>query len=127
MNNFVETLLTKLGLADGEERQSISPIRYGTPAPCKESILTRDQSYFKDSMKDISVLEQRIQRLEYYTTLNLLEKVALQTTIADDNGEARFQNGFFVDPFNSHIYGRTSDPSYRAAIDERSTQKTTSA
>lgn len=76
-------------------------------------------SHKRFTMKDISVLEQRIQRLEYYTTLNLLEKVALQTTIADDNGEARFQNGFFVDPFNSHIYGRTSDPSYRAAIDER--------
>lgn len=76
-------------------------------------------SHKRFTMKDISVLEQRIQRLEYYTTLNLLEKVALQTTVADSNGDARFQNGFFVDPFNSHVFALTSDPDYRAAIDER--------
>jgi len=71
------------------------------------------------TMRDISILEQRIERLEYYTTLNLLEKVALQTTIADSSGNQRFQNGFFVDPFNSHVFGRTEDPDYRAAIDEK--------
>ena len=71
------------------------------------------------TMKDISELEKRVQRLEYYTTLNMLEKIALQTSIMDSNGQERFQNGFFVDPFNSHVYGATSDPQYRIAIDER--------
>ena len=76
-------------------------------------------SHKRFTMKDISILEQRIQRLEYYTTLNMLEKVALQTSVADDSGVERFRNGFFVDPFNSHVYGATSDPQYRVAIDER--------
>lgn len=71
------------------------------------------------TMRDISVLEKRIERLEYYTTLNLLESIALSTLIADSNGDQRFQNGFFVDPFNSHAFGRTEDPDYRVAIDEQ--------
>ena len=71
------------------------------------------------TMKDISVLEKRIERLEYYTTLNMLESIALQTNIADSNGDQRFQNGFFVDPFNSHAFGRTEDSDYRIAIDEQ--------
>ena len=71
------------------------------------------------TMKDISILEKRIERLEYYTTLNLLESIALQTNIADSAGDQRFQNGFFVDPFNSHVFGRTSDLDYRIAIDEQ--------
>ena len=71
------------------------------------------------TMKDISILEKRIERLEYYTTLNMLETLALQTTISDENGDARFQNGFFVDPFVSHIFGRTDDLDYKIAIDEK--------
>jgi Domain of unknown function (DUF4815) len=71
------------------------------------------------TMRDISVLEKRIERLEYYTTLNMLESIALSTMIADQNGDQRFQNGFFVDPFNSHAFGRTEDPGYRIAIDEQ--------
>jgi len=71
------------------------------------------------TMRDISVLEKRIERLEYYTTLNMLENIALSTVIADNNGDQRFQNGFFVDPFNSHAFGRTEDPDYKIAIDEQ--------
>ena len=71
------------------------------------------------TMRDISVLEKRIERLEYYTTLNMLESIALSTMIADQNGDQRFQNGFFVDPFNSHAFGRTDDPDYKVAIDEQ--------
>lgn len=71
------------------------------------------------TMRDISTLEKRIERLEYYTTLNMLESIALQTNIADNNGDQRFQNGFFVDPFNSHVFGKTDDTDYRVAIDEQ--------
>lgn len=71
------------------------------------------------TMRDISILEKRIERLEYYTTLNMLENIALQTMVADSNGDQRFQNGFFVDPFNSHAFGRTEDPDYKIAIDEK--------
>ena len=71
------------------------------------------------TMKDISILEKRIERLEYYTTLNMLESIALQTNVTDSSGEQRFQNGFFVDPFNSHVFGRTSDADYKIAIDEQ--------
>lgn len=71
------------------------------------------------TMKDISILEKRIERLEYYTTLTMLESVALQTSVFNTSGDARFQNGFFVDPFSSHVFGRTDDLDYRIAIDEK--------
>lgn len=87
----------------------------GTEFNIKVDILTHKRF----TMKDISVLEKRIERLEYYTTLNSLESIALQTTIADSNGDQRFQNGFFVDPFNSHVFGQTDNPDYRIAIDEQ--------
>jgi len=76
-------------------------------------------SHKRFTMKDISILEKRIERLEYYTTLNMLENIALQTMVADSNGDQRFQNGFFVDPFNNHAFGRTDDPDYKIAIDEK--------
>ena len=74
-------------------------------------------SHKRYTMKDISTLEQRIQRLEYYTSLSLLEKSAADMTILDGTGLDRFKNGFFVDPFNSHAFGRTEDANYRVAID----------
>ena len=51
------------------------------------------------TMRDIGILEKRIQNLEYYTTLTLLEKNALSLKILDDNGNDRFKNGYFIDTF----------------------------
>ena len=93
------------------ERQSV----FRTDYNIKYDVL----SHKRFTMKDISILEKRIERLEYYTTLNMLESLALQTTVSDDNGDARFQNGFFVDPFVSHAFGRTDDLEYKIAIDEK--------
>ncbi|MDC3266472.1 DUF4815 domain-containing protein, partial [bacterium] len=93
------------------ERSSLTRTEYNI----KYDILTHKRF----TMKDISILEKRIERLEYYTTLNMLENIALQTMVADSNGDQRFQNGFFVDPFNNHAFGRTDDPDYRIAIDEK--------
>lgn len=69
------------------------------------------------TMKDIGVLDQRIQRLEYYTTLNQLEQQAQNIQVPDANGLNRFKNGIFADPMNSHAYGKTNDIEYRWAID----------
>ncbi|MCX6783436.1 MAG: DUF4815 domain-containing protein [Candidatus Levybacteria bacterium] len=52
------------------------------------------------TMKDIGVLEDRVNRLEYYTTLSLLESNTKNLKVLDGSGNDRFKNGFLVDSFN---------------------------
>jgi len=53
------------------------------------------------TMRDIGKLDRRIQNLEYYTQLSLLEKQAKDTSIPDSSNFEKFKNGFAVDPFTS--------------------------
>lgn len=70
------------------------------------------------TMKDIGVLNQKISRLEYYTSLNLLEVQAKELVIPSDaTGLDRFKNGFLVDGFTGHNIGNVLDPAYEIAID----------
>lgn len=69
------------------------------------------------TMRDIGKLEKRIENLEYYTTLSLLEQQASSLTIPDEFGVDRFKNGFIVDNFAGHTTGDVVSPDYRASID----------
>ena len=70
------------------------------------------------SMSDISRLERRLDRLEYYTSLNVLEKSARDLVIRSSDGLDRFKNGIFVDRFFSHALGATTDPAYMVSVDK---------
>ncbi|QIG65714.1 hypothetical protein phiOC_p048 [Ochrobactrum phage vB_OspM_OC] len=69
------------------------------------------------TMRDIGVINQRVNNLEYYTSLSLLEKDTLDMTITDENGLNRFKNGILVDPFRSHKVADYTHPDYAIAID----------
>lgn len=69
------------------------------------------------TMRDIGTLEQRINRLEYYTSLSLLEKAASDLTITDTSGLDRFKNGILVDAFTGHNIGNVFDTAYHCSID----------
>jgi hypothetical protein len=69
------------------------------------------------TMRDIGVIRDRVDRLEYYTTLSLAEKDAQGMTITDASGVDRFKNGFLVDSFIGHSVGNVYDPDYNIAID----------
>jgi hypothetical protein len=69
------------------------------------------------TMRDIGVLEQRINRLEYYTSLSLLEKAASDLSIPDGSGLDRFKNGILVDAFTGHNIGNVFDGAYHISID----------
>jgi hypothetical protein len=69
------------------------------------------------TMRDIGVLEQRINRLEYYTSLSLLEKAASDLSITDGAGLDRFKNGILVDAFTGHNVGNVFDSAYHISID----------
>lgn len=69
------------------------------------------------TMHDVGALADRIDRLEYYTALTLLEKDAQNILIPDTSGIDRFKNGFLVDAFTGHNVGNVYDPNYKFAID----------
>ena len=70
------------------------------------------------TMRDIGKLEKRITNLEYYTSLNLLEKETSDLIIKDEaTGLDRLKNGFIVDNFSGHIIGDVKNPDYKIAVD----------
>jgi hypothetical protein len=77
------------------------------------------QSNVRFTMRDIGILKRRIENLEYYSSLNLLQKSALDLNILDDNGLNRFKNGIFVDTFSSHTFGQTDSTEYRIVVDKQ--------
>jgi hypothetical protein len=69
------------------------------------------------TMRDIGKLEKRIERLEKYTLLSMLEQQALNMQVKDEIGMDRFKSGFIVDNFESHNIGNLSSVDYKCAID----------
>lgn len=69
-------------------------------------------------MRDIGVLDQRISRLEYYQTLNLLEQATTSLQVPDAQGLDRFKNGIFVDPFTNFSLSDVANPEFKIAIDQ---------
>jgi hypothetical protein len=69
------------------------------------------------TMRDVGKLERRIENLEYYVSLSLLEKEADGLIITDANGQDRFKNGILVDPFAGHNIGDVFNDDFNASID----------
>jgi len=69
------------------------------------------------TMSDIGGIERRVQRLEYYTSLTLLEREADALPIPDDAGDNRFKSGIIVDSYQGHSVGDVLNPDYDCAID----------
>ena len=59
------------------------------------------QNHRRYTMQDIGAFENRIKQLEYYVTLNSLEKDAASTKITDANGLERSKYGILTDNFTS--------------------------
>ena len=69
------------------------------------------------TMKDIGKMERRLNNVEYYTALTMLEKDAEALTIKDSAGLERFKNGILVDDFAGHSVGDVFSQDYKCAID----------
>lgn len=84
----------------------------------KVSCISRKIANIRYTMREIGVLKNRIENLEYYNLLTLLEKRAVDLTVMNDQGFDRFKNGFFVDGFVDHSLGDTANPDYKIAVDK---------
>ena len=72
------------------------------------------------TMRDIGEIHSRVNNLEYYTTLSLLEKEATGKQIfetSSGNPYDRFKNGIIVDSFQSHAVGDVLDTHYNCSVD----------
>ena len=93
---------------------ALEPYTFGT-GPSSISVLRLDNKRY--TMRDIGKLEKRIDNLEYYTSLSLLEQQTESLDVIDGNGDTRFKNGFIVDNFAGHNTGDVTSPDYLCAID----------
>ena len=59
------------------------------------------------TMRDIGKIEKRVDTLEYYSTLSLLEQTAMEKTVLDNNGLERTR----------HDVGDVDDPHYECSLD----------
>ena len=83
------------------------------------SVIPKKVENKRYTMRDIGKLENRINNLEYYTTLSLLEQNTVNYKSYDNYGFERPQNGFVVDDFSGQGIGNVSSADWRASIDSR--------
>jgi len=70
------------------------------------------------TMRDIGKIEKRVGRLEYYSALSLLEKLAADERIPSQiAGIDRFKNGILVDSFAGHSVSDVNNGDLRCSID----------
>jgi hypothetical protein len=74
------------------------------------------------TMRDIGVIEKRVENLEYYTTLSLLEQDTLNKqdlSILDTTNLPRFKNGIITDSFRGQSVMDFENADFKASIDSQ--------
>lgn len=74
------------------------------------------------TMRDIGAISKRVENLEYYTSLSILEQSAINKqdlTILDSSNLPRFKNGIIVDSFNGTSVSDVSKNDFKASIDPK--------
>lgn len=79
--------------------------------------VTSKTSNIRYTMKDIGLLKNRVDQLEKYVSLNLLEKTTTDLKILDENGLDRFKNGIFVDSFSNQSLAAFFHPDHHISYD----------
>jgi hypothetical protein len=94
---------------------NIEPYTF-TTSDASVSVVKHDNKRY--TMRDIGRLEKRIDTLEYYTSLSMLEQETQSLQIVDSaTGLNRFKNGFIVDNFSGHSTGDVASRDYFCSID----------
>ena len=102
------------GLDSGMHLYTLSLAPYSRSV---EEVEIERQDNRRYTMRDIGKLENRIENIEYYTQLSLLEQNAQSLQIQDADGFDRFKNGFVVDNFTGHGIGDVGNLDYKCSMD----------
>ena len=97
-----------------------------TPTGTSADLSIEKVKHKRYTMQDISGLENRINNIEYYTSLSLLEQNTQSLQIPDAYGVNRFKNGILVDDFSGYGTADTSSDDYNATINRREKSMTAS-
>ena len=82
-----------------------------------KSVTIKRVKHQRYTMKDIGKIVQRLDHVEYYTALSLLERDAESFEVTDVNGLNRFKSGFIVDNFKGHRIGDSTHRDYKNSMD----------
>ena len=105
---FPEELKDSVHLYDVE----IPPYTFNTADVKVKSIDNR-----RYTMRDFGRIQRRVENIEYYTQLSLLEADAKGMQIQDADGFDRFKNGIITDNFTGHGVGEVSSDDYKNSMD----------
>ena len=106
---------------DDANSMTLYTLNYAPYTNTKEDVAVRVQNNKRYTMEDIGALEKRIDAVEYYTTLNLLEQEAKNTVIEDADGNVVPKKGILVDTFRGHNVADVKNKMFNAAIDPEAT------
>lgn len=82
-----------------------------------KTVRIKNEKNRRYTMKDIGGLETRLDNVEYYTSLSLLETDTNNMLVLDGNGNNRFKNGFLVDNFKSRNFAATNNIDFKMSLD----------
>ena len=94
----------------------VTPQTNGQP-----TVITSVNQTRRYTMKDINGLNNRISKLEYYSSLSLLEQKTKNLVIKNEAGLDRYKNGIFVDNFETTFGSNLKDSEYFASFDPEET------
>ena len=69
------------------------------------------------TMRDIGILDRRIEELQARSNLRLLQEKTKNIQIRDNSGTEIFKNGILIDDFSGHGVGDVSSSDYKCSID----------
>lgn len=102
---------------DVDTGMTLAVLRIPPYTKTKDEIVTTLVKNRRYTMKDVGKIDDRVARLEYYSTLNELEKEIVNTTFTNASNEVMFNSGFIVDTFRGHGIGNVNHPDYKCSID----------
>ncbi len=102
-------------LQDGMHLATLKHDPYGFD-PSTDVVIQKSE-HKRYTMRDIGNLEQRINSVEYYTSLNMLESDTFNIDITDASGKSRLKNGFVVDDFTDHSKCDLDAEDFSASLD----------
>jgi hypothetical protein len=103
--------------ADAENSMTLYTVVYPAYTANVSSVQITATDHRRYTMRDIGRLEKRIENLEYYVQLSLLEERTLNQSEFDANDNERFKNGILIDSFASYSVANAQDTDFRASID----------
>lgn len=109
--------LNPIAPADDQDGITLYVVNYPAYTANVSMVEFQAFEYRRYTMKDIGRLQKRIENLEYYVQLSVLEARTLNTPEFDADDLERFKNGILVDSFMSSGVADLVDDDYYAAID----------